>query len=173
MISDDAAGLAEQSSAYDRLIALLDHHGATFRVIDHAPEGRTEIVSEMRGHALAQAAKCIIVLAKRGRKNTHFVLAVVPGDMRVDLGRVKTLVGATYVGFAAQNVAEELGQTASGTILPFAADERLELIVDPALLRQPEMFFNAARLERSIALRTEDYVRIARPRIESIATPAK
>ena len=41
---------------YARLIALLDEHHATYRLIDHAPEGRTEIVSALRGNTLAQAA---------------------------------------------------------------------------------------------------------------------
>ena len=33
---------------YTRLIALLNQHGAQYRLIDHAPEGRTELVSAMR-----------------------------------------------------------------------------------------------------------------------------
>lgn len=53
---------------YDRLIALLDEHGAKYRLIDHAPEGRTDIVSPMRGNQLSQAAKCIVVMVKIGKK---------------------------------------------------------------------------------------------------------
>jgi Ala-tRNA(Pro) deacylase len=36
------------------------------------------------------------------------------------------------------------------------------------LLDVPELFFNAARLDRSIALATDDYVRLAAPRIAPI-----
>ena len=53
----------------------------------------------------------------------------------------------------------------SGTILPFSFHPELELIVDPGLLKHPEIYFNAARLDRSLALNTEDYVRLAEPRI--------
>jgi Ala-tRNA(Pro) deacylase len=38
---------------YTRLIAFLEQHGAQYRLIDHPPEGRTEIVSPMRGNALS------------------------------------------------------------------------------------------------------------------------
>ena len=48
---------------YDRLIADLDASGAHYRLIEHAPEGRTELVSALRGHVLARAAKCLILLA--------------------------------------------------------------------------------------------------------------
>src|SRR5947209_13638630 len=47
---------------YKRLVALLNEHGAHYRLIDHAPEGRTELVSAMRGNRLSQAAKCIILM---------------------------------------------------------------------------------------------------------------
>jgi prolyl-tRNA editing enzyme YbaK/EbsC (Cys-tRNA(Pro) deacylase) len=75
----------------------------------------------------------------------------------------------TYVSFAAPQIAEELSGSVMGGVIPFTFDERLELIVDPALLRQEELYTNAARLDRSIALRTRDYVRIAKPRFEGIA----
>jgi Ala-tRNA(Pro) deacylase len=146
---------------YERLIA---------RLIDHPPEGQTELVSAMRGHPVAQAAKCIILIVKLGKKTTRFVLAVVPGDARVDVNRIRSLFGATYVGFAAADVAERLAGSVAGTVLPFAFHPDLALIVDPSLLGHDEIFFNAARLDRSLALRTSDYVALAGPRLESIAS---
>src|SRR5262249_34082096 len=80
---------------YSKLILLLERHGVRYRLIDHAPEGRTEIVSPMRGHDLRSAAKCMILMVKLGRKTTKHVLAVVPGDRRVSLPAVKDLFGAT------------------------------------------------------------------------------
>jgi Ala-tRNA(Pro) deacylase len=155
--------------AYAQLIAFLDQHGAQYRLIDHAPEGRTEIVSPMRGNALSQAAKCIILMVKLGKKVTQYVLGVVPGDARIDLNAVKTLSGGTYVSFASPDIAERLAGCVAGTILPFAFNPELALIVDPALLENDEIYFNAARLDRSMALRTSDYVALAKPRLERIA----
>jgi Ala-tRNA(Pro) deacylase len=158
-------------STYERLLALLDEHDATYRLIDHPPEGRTEIVSPMRGHDVAAAAKCMIVMVKIGKKVTKYVLAVVPGDARVDLAAIKALYGGTYVSFATPEIAERLSGCVAGTILPFPFDSDLELIVDPEVLTYPELFFNAARLDRSLALRTADYSTIAAPRLERIAAP--
>jgi Ala-tRNA(Pro) deacylase len=154
---------------YAHLIALLESHGASYRLIDHPPEGRTEVVSPLRGNALGQAAKCIVLMVKIGKKTTRHVLGVVPGDARVDMGAVRALLGGTYVSFASPEIAERLAGSATGTILPFAFSPELELIVDPALLETDELFFNAARLDRSIALRTADYVALAAPRVEPIA----
>ena len=76
------------ADTYTRLVAFLDKHGAQYRLIDHAPEGRTDLVSPLRGNALAQAAKCIVIMVKIGKKTTKYVLGVVPGDARVVLSAV-------------------------------------------------------------------------------------
>jgi Ala-tRNA(Pro) deacylase len=154
--------------AYDRLIALVDAAGAPYRLIDHPPEGRTEIVSAARGNPVRAAAKCMVVMLKRGKRETRFVLAVVPGDRRVDLRALAVLHDATYVSFASASVAERLAGCAIGTVLPFSFTAELELIVDPAVLDERELFFNAGRLDRSMVLASRDYARIATPRLEPI-----
>jgi Ala-tRNA(Pro) deacylase len=155
-------------SAYTQLITFLEQHKVGYRLIDHPPEGRTEIVSTMRGNTLVQAAKCIILMVKLGKKITRYVLGVIPGDARIDLNAVKALLGATYVSFASADIAERLAGSVAGTILPFSFNPDLELIVDPSLLGNDELFFNAARLDRSMALKTSDYVALAQPRLERI-----
>lgn len=159
------------ATTYDQLMRLLADHGARYRLIDHTPEGRTEIVSRLRGHDPRLAAKCMILMVKRGRRERKHVLAVVPGDRRVSLEAVKALYQASYVSFASPDVAERLAGSVAGTVLPFALSGELELVVDPSLADSEEIFFNAARLDRSLALRTEDYLAIAKPRMASVAGP--
>lgn len=159
-----------EDDTYSRLITLLDEQGVAYRLIDHEPEGRTEVVSPMRGNELAQAAKCIVLMVKIGKKVTKYVLAVIPGDARVDLSSVKSLMQGTYVAFADTAIAERLAGSVTGTILPFSFDPTLELIVDPALLANDEIYFNAARLDRSMALKASSYRAVAKPRVERIAT---
>src|SRR2546421_2843117 len=163
----------EQEDTYTRLIAFLNRHEVPYRLIDHAAEGRTELVSPMRGNALSQAAKCIVLMVKMGKKITRYILAVVPGDMMVDFQAVKALLGSTYVTFASPDIAERLAGSVAGTILPFSFSEELELVVDPTLLENDEMYFNAARLDRSMVLSTHDYISVAKPRLGHIAKGRK
>jgi Ala-tRNA(Pro) deacylase len=158
-----------KSDTYDKLIALLDTNNAQYRLIDHEAEGQTDKVSALRGHAVEAAAKCIVLIVKIGKKTSRFILAVVPGNARIDTGRIKALFGgATYAGFAAPDVAERLAGSVAGTVLPFAFHPELILIADPNIQRHEELFFNAARLDRSMALRTSDYLALAKPRLEKI-----
>lgn len=162
--------VGEAGTAYQRLVSWLDAAGARYRVIEHPPEGRTEVVSAYRGHPVACAAKCLVVMVKVSKRESRYFLAVVAGDARVDLPALKTLAGGAYVAFASTEKAESLAGSVSGTILPFSFHPDLALVVDPGLLTHREIFFNAARLDRSLALDTKDYLRLADPRIEPIAT---
>jgi Ala-tRNA(Pro) deacylase len=87
----------------------------------------------------------------------------------VDLPAVKALLGGTYVAFATPEIAERLAGSVTGTILPFSFSPELELIVDRAVLDNHELYFNVARLDRSIVLQTSDYVAVAQPRLGQIA----
>jgi len=158
----------EKNETYKKLIQLLDSNNASYRLIDHEPEGRTEIVSLMRGNAVADAAKCMIVMVKIGKKDKEYALCVIPGDAKVDLNAVKDLFRGTYVSFAAPDAAEKYGGCVSGTILPFSFHSKLNLVVDPRIKDIEELYFNAACLDQSVALKTSDYLRIANPRFERI-----
>ena len=157
------------NGTYERLIHLLDSTDTVYKLIDHEPEGATERVSALRGHPVSEAAKCLVLIVKIDRRVTRYVLAVVPGDRRVDLNAIRTLFAARYVGFCDAATAERLAQAVPGTVLPFSFDPELELVADPDVIAQPCLYFNAARLDRSLAISGADYARLAEPRVERVA----
>ncbi|WP_350277630.1 YbaK/EbsC family protein [Kribbella sp. HUAS MG21] len=158
----------QRGTTYEWLIGTLDEHDADYSLVDHEPVGTTEVVSRLRGHDVADAAKCLMLMVKLDRRTRRHVLVVVPGDRQVDLDAVRTLYAARYVGFCDAETTERLARTVPGTVLPFAVDPTVELVVDPALLERPRLWFNAARLDRSVSLAPADYARIAEPRIAPV-----
>ncbi len=157
---------------YEQLIDYLDANNASYRIIDHAPEGRTDVVSGLRGNDLSAAAKCIVVMIKLSKKEKKHVLAVVPGDARLDLNKIKAMFNGEYISFAAQDVAEKLTGCSAGTILPFSFNPDMQVLVDPAMFKHEEIFFNAARLDRSLALKSADYKRLSNAQEAAIAAGA-
>ncbi|AGS71590.1 YbaK/EbsC family protein [Streptomyces collinus] len=160
-----------QPDTSQRLLSLLDDARAPYRLIRHAPEGRTDLASGLRGHPLDQAAKCLVVRVGTGRRSRRYVLAVVPGDRRLDMSRVRELYGGTDAAFAAREVAESLSGCVSGCVVPFTFRPDLDLVVDPALLVHDRIYFNAARLDLSVALPVSAYLSLARPRTAPLTVP--
>jgi Ala-tRNA(Pro) deacylase len=172
MADATTAAPAAGDSMADRLIHLFREHGADFRVVEHAAEGRTEVVSQIRGNELRQAAKAMVIMVKRGKKDRSYYLCVVPGDCRLDMEAVKVLGNGTHALFAPADVAQQLTGCVSGAIPPVSFHTDLKLVVDPKLLESASIVFNAGCLDRSIFIDRDSYVKAAAPAIERIAIPA-
>ncbi len=157
---------------HERLVQLLSEQGAAYRVVEHVPEGRTEVIAQIRGNRLEQAIKSMVVQARYGKKDNRYYLANVPGNCRVDFEAIRSALDADSVAFAPRTKAEALAGCITGSIPPFSFNEELAVLADPAIQDNEEVVFNAGRLDRSIFMRSEDYIRIARPRLMKIATPA-
>jgi Ala-tRNA(Pro) deacylase len=154
---------------HKQLCDLLDQQGAAYRVIEHDPEGRTEIIAKIRGNKIEQSIKSIVVQVRLNRKENMYCLANVPGDCRIEFDGIKRHFGADSVAFASREKAQALTGCAIGAIPPFPFSDQLEVLADPLIRENEEVVFNAGRLDRSIFMSLEDYIRIAKPQFAQIA----
>ena len=154
---------------HKQLCALLDKEGAAYRVIEHESEGRTEVIAKIRGNRIEQSIKSIVVQVRLNRKENIYCLANVPGDCRIDFKGIKQHFRADSVAFASRDKAQELTGCVIGAIPPFSFSDQLQVLADPLIQENEEVVFNAGRLDRSIFMKLEDYIRIAEPRLVKIA----
>lgn len=154
---------------HEQLRALLDKEGATYRIIEHEPEGRTEKIAKIRGNRIEQSIKSIVVQVRLNRKENIYCLANVPGDCRIDFDGIKNHFNADSVAFAFRDKAQELTGCVIGAIPPFSFSDQLQVLADPLIQQNEEVVFNAGRLDRSIFMKLDDYIRIAKPQIANIA----
>jgi len=157
------------SEVFDRLVALLDAAAARYRVIEHPAEGRSEAISAIRGNRPEQAAKAMVLDVRGGSGGRRHVLAVLPGNARLDFAAVATLFEARKCGLASPETAQEITGCVMGAVPPFALADALALVVDERLLANETLYFNAGRLDRSMELSTADWLTTARPRVARIA----
>ena len=157
------------SDVFDRLVALLGDAKAKFRVIEHEAEGKSEAISAIRGNRPDQAAKAMVLDVRGGGGGRRHVLAILPGNRKLDFAAVAALFEARKCGFASPETAQELTGCAMGAVPPFALNPALAIVVDEDLLANETLFFNAGRLDRSMELDTKDWIAIAQPRVARIA----
>lgn len=157
------------SDIHEQLRDLLDLEGAAYRVIEHEPEGRTEVIARIRGNRIQQSIKSIVIQVRLNRKENIYCLANVPGDCRIDFDGIKRHFHADSVAFASREKAEELTGCTIGAIPPFSFSDQLQVLADPLIQENEEVVFNAGRLDRSIFMKLDDYIRIAKPQMAQIA----
>lgn len=160
------------SDIHKQLCDLLDKEEAIYRVIEHEPEGRTEVIAKIRGNRIEQSIKSIVIQVRVNRKENVYCLANVPGDCRIDFHGIKHHFNADSVAFAARDKAQELTDCVIGAIPPFSFNDQLQVLADPLIQENEEVVFNAGRLDRSIFMRLDDYIRIAKPQLAKIALRA-
>jgi Ala-tRNA(Pro) deacylase len=157
------------SDIHQQLCDLLDREGALYRVIEHEPEGRTEVIAKIRGNKIQQSIKSIVVQVRLNRKENLYCLANVPGDCRIDFDGIKAHFHADSVAFASREKAQELTGCMIGAIPPFSFNDQLQVLADPLIQKNEDVVFNAGRLDRSIFMKLDDYLRIAKPQLVPIA----
>ena len=158
------------ADVFDRLVELLNEAKAKFRVIEHEPEGRSEKISAIRGNRPEQAAKAMVLDVRGGGGGRRSVLAILPGNRKLDFNAVASLYEARKCGFASPESAQELTGCAMGAVPPFSLNPALSVVVDEGLLANATLFFNAGRLDRSMELDTQDWLAVARPKVARIAS---
>ena len=160
------------TEVHQQLCDLLNAEGATYRVVEHEPEGRTEVIAVIRGNRIEQSIKSIVVQVRLPRKENIYCLANVPGDCRIDFAGIKHHFQADSVAFASREKAQELTGCVIGAIPPFSFNDQLHVLADPLIQQNEEVVFNAGRLDRSIFMKLVDYLRIAKPELVQIALRA-
>ncbi len=154
---------------HEQLCALLDREGALYRVLEHEAEGRTELIARIRGNRIEQSIKSMTLQVRVTKKENIYCLANVPGDCRIDFDGVKKYFNADSVAFASKEKAQALTGCVIGAIPPFSFNDQLQVLADPLIQQNEEVVFNAGRLDRSIFMKLDDYIRIANPVLVKIA----
>ena len=161
--------MLQQITVCDRIQELLNAAQAPFRLMEHQPAGATDVASAIRGNKLQEAAKAMVLVAFKGKKDREYILAVVPGNRRINFKAVRAITNSSYVGLAPADKAEELTGCVMGSVPPISFDPDLRLLVDRQLLNNEQIVFNAGRLDQSIFLSVRDFIAIAKPTIGNIA----
>lgn len=145
-------------TVFERLVALLDEHGAAYEVLHHAAVFTSEEAARVRGTTLGSGAKALVC-----RADGRFVLFVLPGDRRLDGRQVRRALGWKRLRFATQDEVAALTALAPGAIPPFGQLFGLPTYCDDALADEPRINFNAGDHARSVALAFADYAAVERP----------
>lgn len=149
---------------YSEIIKLLESAKVRYQIIHHEPVFTSEQAEAMSGLSLSQGAKTILLSA-----GDIFVLAVLPGDKRIDTKKLARYLGVKKVRFATETEVEQIMRCKIGACYPFGSFINTRVIVDPALAREERIAFNPGRNEQSIIVDSSDYLRVANPEMQSIA----
>lgn len=164
------ASMIQYHYVVEKIKALLTESQCCYETFEHEPVRTSEEAATTRpGYTLSQGAKALLVRVKISNAIKSFVMLVFPADKRFDADKVKMLLGAKDIRFATE---EEVDQITDGVqpggVPPFGNLFDVKVIVDASLLNNEKIVFNAGDKSFSIAMRTQDYVKIVDPQVADI-----
>jgi len=160
---------ASQPETHRMIVDLLEGGGAEYRIVEHPAEGRSAEIAKIRGNDPSQSLKAIVVAVRGGGGGRRMVMAVVPGNRRLDMKALCKAAGAQKGSFAPPDEVTALTGCVMGAVPPFSFWEELPVYADPLIRDHAEVCFNAARLDRSIFMDLDDYLRLASPVMAAVA----
>ena len=154
----------------EQIQKILTDSGAWHETFEHEPVRTSEQAASTRpGYSLEQGAKALIVRVKKSKKEKVFVMLVLPAHLKIDNKKVKDYYQAKDFRFATEEeVLEITGGVQPGAVPPFGNLFDLEVLVDPKLLDNQKIVFNAGDRSFSIAMKSQDYIKLASPKIQDI-----
>jgi Ala-tRNA(Pro) deacylase len=135
--------------------SFIETQDVSFEVIAHK---HTQSSKESAGAAhvkSSQLAKAVIV-----KEGDDFMMAIVPSDYRVHLGKLQQLFDRE-VGLATENeLAQLFPDCEMGAIPPLGTAYKMITLVDRALLNRPEVYFESGDHEHLIKVSGEEFAHL-------------
>ena len=150
-----------QESLYLALCTLLTREGVSYRTLHHEPTFTSEDSARVRGEDVRIGGKALVV-----KVGEDFRLFVLSAARKLDSLAIKQRFDVKKIRFASPEELLRLTGLVPGSIPPFGKPLLpFEVFVDPSILDNERIAFNAGSLTDSIIMSVVDYLRIARPSV--------
>ncbi len=144
-----------------KIRTLLTERGIAFREVHHEPTVTSEESAQARGESLAIGGKALLL-----KVGDEFGLFVMSAARKLDSNAIKKHFGEKRVRFATAEELLALTGLVPGSVPPFGSPVLpFAIFVDPSVVENERIAFNAGSLTDSIVLAVADYLEVARPMI--------
>lgn len=148
---------------YEEITNLLKNHNISYKEIEHEPVYTSEQAAKVRGISASQGAKSLLL-----KCDDSFVIAVLPGDRKLDYKKLEKHCGAKKCRFASPQEVKDKMFCEIGACYPFGHIISLSVYADPMLSENGVIDFNPGVHNRSIEMKWQDYCAIEKPHLVSI-----
>lgn len=149
------------TDVYTRLLAWLAAEGVAARHVSHPPTTTSEASAAARGEPLAVGGKALLL---RCGDADDFRLFVFSAARRLDSAAVRKSLSIRHLRFATADELRARTGLVPGSVPPFGPPVLpFPLDLDPSVLQNDRVAFNAGMLTRSLVLAIDDYRRLAAP----------
>ena len=136
----------------ENITSLLDSHSIPYEKIQHEPVLSAQDASRVRGIAISDAVKSLVVEFRRADR-TFLVCAAIRADKKLDLKKLKAVLKADDAKLAALDKLEPLTGCAPGGVPPFGHTPKISVLADKSLFADENKALEFAAGQNTVAIR--------------------
>lgn len=149
-----------------KIFTYFERLGIPYRQVHHEPATTSEASARARGESLEIGGKAILL-----KTDEAFRLFVLSASRRINSGAIRRQLQVKKVRFASSDELFELTGLVPGSLPPFGVPILpFELFVDPSIVVNEEIAFNAGSLDTSIIMSIRSYISAANPKFLTFAS---
>jgi Ala-tRNA(Pro) deacylase len=149
----------------EEIVAFLEQSGIKYELREHEPVYTAPQMAEFLGTSEQRIAKSMVLK----KCDSGYVLAVLPGRLKIDFGRFAKILGVEKVSLAPIPDAEKITRCSVGSVHPFGNLVDLKTYFDSHILTLDFVYFNPGSHTKSIKISTDDLVRLVKPTFAEFA----
>jgi len=142
----------------------LEKSGIDYEEIAHRTVFTAFDAAQTLKKKLNEVAKNLLIEADK----TH-VLVILPADKRLDLGKLKTALGAKKVSIPKEQVMIKVLKIKPGSLSSFGRLHKLEVLVDKAMLGTKKILFSTGSFTDSVLMKAKDFIKMEEAKLASVA----
>jgi Ala-tRNA(Pro) deacylase len=144
---------------HKEIIAMLDTAGVSYKRILHPPAHTSQQSADFRQEPLAIGGKSLLL-----KIDDEFRLFVLSAELAIDNLLVRRLFGTRRTRFATKKELSDMTGLVPGCVPPFGKPILpFPIYVDPSVLANERIGFNAALLTESVIMATKDWMPLVQP----------
>ena len=149
---------------FTTITELLDQYHFKYEVKEHPPTPTSEDSARERGEPLKIGAKALVLKA-----DDTFLMAIVPGNRKIDSKKLKEILNVNAIRFATEEELFQLTSLKPGAVPPFGNLFNLSTIMEKSFLEEEYIAFNAGELTKSIKMKTKDFIELVKPSLNEFS----
>lgn len=140
---------------------LLDQNNINYQFLEHEPMGASKEVAKLRSGELKNGGKAMLI-----KINGSFKLFVLSAAYKISLKKIQIEFKTKKVQFSNGDELKNITGLVPGCIPPFGEPILpLELFIDPTIVKNEIIEFNAGSLTNSIKMNVSDYLKVSNGKI--------
>ena len=143
-----------------KLVNFLKEKSIEFKEIKHAAVTTSEEAATARGTKIEQGAKALLMIA-----DNNPILVVLSAAKKLDNGAFKKQFNFKDIKMASSDEVEKISGAQIGGVPPFGNLFNVPVFVDKSFLDESEIAFNAGSKEKSIIMKSSDFLKLVNPQI--------